>query len=118
MNALQQNLPHGTIEITITIPWTQVKEKYREIVDRLVQNAEAPGFRKGKVPQKIAEGKLDSAKIYEEVIQNLLPDTYSQAVKTLGISPIVIPKVELKQAKEGSDWVIRALTCQKPTLTL
>lgn len=108
----------GTLELTLTVPWTEVSQTYQSVVDDAVKNAELPGFRKGKAPREVVEKSLDKTKLYEEVLKILIPKTYNQAVAEQKIKPIMSPKVELKEANEKKDWVIRILTCEKPSVTL
>ncbi|MBI4066577.1 hypothetical protein HY411_02570 [Candidatus Gottesmanbacteria bacterium] len=118
MTTAMERLPHGTITLTITIPWTKVAEVKEAIINNLIKEVELPGFRKGKAPRDVAEKKLDSGKVYEEVIQKLLPEAYSDTVKEHSLHPIVLPKIEIVEAKEGNDWIVRALTAEKPNVTL
>lgn len=111
----QQN---GTITVTITIPWATVAKTKESVITELVGEIELPGFRKGKVPRDVAEKKLDSGKVYEAVIQKLLPQAYSDAAREHNLHPIVLPKIEMVEAKEGSDWIVRAHTAEKPEVTL
>ncbi len=108
----------GTIELTMTIPWADVAKTYQTMVDETVKNAELPGFRKGKAPRDLVEKNLEKTKLYEEVLKVLIPKAYNDAVAEHKVKPIISPKVELKEANEGKDWIIRALTCEKPTVTL
>lgn len=113
-----QKLSDGTIEILITIPWAEVTKTYDHVVDEMVANAEISGFRKGKAPRKVVEEKLDKTKVYEDAMKELIPTAYGKAVEEHKIRPIVQPKIELKEATEQKDWVMRALTCEKPNVTL
>ena len=109
-------LENGNIDITIKIPWDMVKETYEHVLSHIVEEAELPGFRKGKAPRATVEEKLDKNKTYEEVIKDLLPRVYADAVKALAIKPIVSPNVQLLEAKEGDSWVFLATTAEKPTV--
>jgi FKBP-type peptidyl-prolyl cis-trans isomerase (trigger factor) len=109
---------NGTIAITITIPWADVDVAYKAAVDHFVAEAELPGFRKGMAPASMVEEKLDKTKVYEEVIRQLVPKAYSDAVTEHKLAPIMMPKVELKEATEGKDWVVVATTAGKPQVTL
>ncbi len=111
-------IPDSTVELTITVPWTDVNKTYETVVSEAVKNAEVSGFRKGKAPRDIVEKNLDKTKLYEEVLKILIPQSYNQAVTEHKLTPIISPKVELKEANEGKDWVIRVLTCEKPPVTL
>ncbi|MBI2049544.1 hypothetical protein HYT32_01405 [Candidatus Roizmanbacteria bacterium] len=115
--------PNGTIELTITIPYVDVKKVWDEVVDKAVKNAEIKGFRKGKAPKNLVEGQLDKEKIREEVLKKLLPVSYAEALKTHSINPIISPKIHVNKLEDptgetGKDWQFVALTCEKPIVKL
>ncbi|MBI3385482.1 hypothetical protein HY031_00135 [Candidatus Gottesmanbacteria bacterium] len=118
MASTLNKLTDGTIELTMTIPWADVSKTYEHLVNQTVQNAELPGFRKGKAPRDLVEKSLDKAKLYEEVLKVIIPEAYNDAITEHKLKPVISPKVELKEANEGKDWIISALTCQKPAVTL
>ncbi len=118
MNSKILKLPDGTIELTLTIPWETIQKTYDEVVEESIKNLELSGFRKGKAPREMALKHIDTSKVYEEVIRLIIPKAYSDVVTKEGIRPIVTPKIELKQAKEKTDWIVRALTCERPKVTL
>ncbi|MBI5613556.1 hypothetical protein HY947_01400 [Candidatus Gottesmanbacteria bacterium] len=107
-----------TIELTLTIPWATIKTAYEDVVTHALETIEVPGFRKGKAPRKIAEEKLDRSSVYEEVVKKVIPEAYNEAITNEKIRPIVNPQIELHDAKEEKDWVIKLTTCEKPSVTL
>ncbi|MEK7592460.1 MAG: trigger factor [Patescibacteria group bacterium] len=107
-----------TIELTLTIPWPTIKAAYEDIVNHAIETVEVPGFRKGKAPRNIAEEKLDRSKIYEEVVKKVIPEVYNEAITKEKIRPIVNPQIELQDAKEEKDWVVKLTTCERPSITL
>jgi FKBP-type peptidyl-prolyl cis-trans isomerase (trigger factor) len=116
-----QKEPNGTIRLTITIPNTDVKKTWEEVMTAVVANAEVQGFRKGKAPRQMVEEKVDKEKIREEVLKKLLPIAYTEAVKTQGIRPIINPKIHVEKLEDpnaGKDWQFTALTCEAPTIKL
>lgn len=118
MTVAINRLANGTIELTITVPWSDIKISYTSVVDKFVQEAELPGFRKGKAPRNVVEEKLDKSKVYEEVLKQIVPRAYADAVKQENLKPIIPPRVEIIAAKENSDWQFKALTCEKPEVKL
>jgi FKBP-type peptidyl-prolyl cis-trans isomerase (trigger factor) len=118
MNTTVKKLDNGNTELTITIPWTLVKETYNTVVEDIVKETELSGFRKGKAPRSAVEESLDKNKTYEEVLKRLIPDSYAQAVTEHSLKPIISPAITLTKAKEEEDWTVTALTCEKPALTL
>ena len=127
ITAAMQKQPNGTIALTITIPNSDVKKAWEEVLEDVVKNAEVSGFRKGKAPRNLVEEKVDKEKIREEVLKKLLPIAYTEAVKTHGIKPIINPKIHveriddpstLSEQSESKGWQFTALTCEAPDVKL
>lgn len=118
MTIAQTTTSDGTLELTMTVPWRDVQATFDAVVVDTTKKAEVPGFRKGKAPQKLIEDKLDETKIYEEVLQRLIPQLYNDAIKQTGVRPLISPKIELKEATKQKDWIIIARTCQRPKVTV
>jgi FKBP-type peptidyl-prolyl cis-trans isomerase (trigger factor) len=118
MTSQIHRLPDTSIELLITVEWKAIEAAYNAVIDDMVKETELPGFRKGKAPRNVVEEKLDKTKVYEEVLKRVIPQAYADAVKEHNVRPIVSPKIDLKEAKEKSNWTIRALTCEKPAVTL
>ena len=63
MNTTIKRLEDKTIELTLSIPWEDIKKTYDEVVEDFVKETELPGFRKGKAPRAAVEEKLDKNKV-------------------------------------------------------
>lgn len=117
ITAIQKH-PDKTIELTLTIPWEDIQKVHDEAVNDFCAGVEIQGFRKGKAPRKLAEEHLDKQKVLEEVIKRVLPKVYSEAIEKERIKPLTMPRIELISAKEKEEWKIKAVTCEKPDITL
>lgn len=111
-------LPKQTVEIEIHVPWEDIKVSYDKVFDTIVKEAEIEGFRKGKAPKKIVAGKIDKTKLYQEVIKEVIPKAYSQALTQHKLVPIISPKIEILKAKENEEWVVKATVALKPIINL
>ena len=105
-------------ELTLTVGWEDVKKVYEQVVDLVVAESEKEGFRKGKAPRDLVLKDLDKGKIYGEVINQLLPKAYANALEEHKLKPIISPKVQIVSADEEKDWVFRAVACEKPNVDL
>lgn len=110
--------PDGTIALTITIPADAVAKAWDEEVKKVTQSATVQGFRKGKAPKNIVEGNLNTEKVREDVLRKLLPQYYMDAVKEHALSPIVTPKIHVKNLDEGKSWEFTATTAEPPEVKL
>lgn len=108
----------GTIELTITIPWNKVKKSYDKIVDEEIKQVEVKGFRKGKAPRELAEKKLDNEKLWQQVLEKVIPEYYSQALQKEQIKPILTPHVQLLKTARDNDLVFKATTAEAPKVEL
>ena len=91
--------------LTITVPAAVIDEKLAESIATLSHEAAIPGFRKGKVPQKLIERKFGSS-VRNETKNQLIASAYSEAIEEHKIKPVGEPepvgdmsKIELEQGK-------------------
>tara|TARA_B100001971_G_scaffold109796_1_gene100796 strand:- start:160 stop:486 length:327 start_codon:yes stop_codon:yes gene_type:complete len=73
-------------------------DKYEEVK----KNATLKGFRPGKIPREILKRQFGKA-IFGEVLDKVLKDTSTKALKDNKIKPAGQPKIELKTYGEDKD---------------
>jgi FKBP-type peptidyl-prolyl cis-trans isomerase (trigger factor) len=113
-----KKLAKNTLEIIITIPWSEVSEKYNEMIVEVVKNAEVKGFRKGKAPRSTVEKNLNKDVFYTEVQNSLITKFYAQIVKESNILPVVYPRVEVIGREENKEWIYKLTVCEAPLIDL
>ncbi|GBE06791.1 MAG TPA: trigger factor [Nitrospirae bacterium] len=95
-----------TRKLKINIPASVIEEEIAGAYGRLRASAKIPGFRTGKVPQAILEKKF-SKDIESQVIEKILPEFYSKAVREARIMPVSYPDIdggtELVKDRPGSN---------------
>lgn len=113
-----KKLPKNSVEITVTLPKADIKVGKDKAFKHLQGELVVEGFRKGKVPEAIAQKYLSAEAIYQEMMKDVLPNIYDEIVKKEALKPVMNPKIELVNAKEGEDWIVKISVAQKPTITL
>ena len=73
-------------------------EKYKEVQKQVVLK----GFRPGKAPKEILKRQFGKS-IYGDVLDKVLKETSTQAIKEKKIKPVGQPKIDLKSYGEGKD---------------
>ena len=106
----------GTVQVTLTIPQEAVKKARAEVVKGMAAQADLPGFRKGKAPEKLIEEKLNPESVREEVLKKILPQVYMDAIEEHKLKPIMNPKLHVEKIEDDKDWVVSALTCELPDI--
>lgn len=91
--------------ITITVPAAVIDEKLAESIATLSSEAAIPGFRKGKVPQKLIERKFGTS-VRNETKNQLIASAYAEAIEEHKLKPVGEPepvgdmtKLDLEQGK-------------------
>ena len=79
-------------ELTVQTQGDIVKEKFSEVYKRINKEAKVPGFRPGNVPQDILE-KHYSGVAQQEILKELLPEVYNQALAETGLEPVDLPEI-------------------------
>lgn len=108
----------GSIEINITLPSQTIKSAYSETLQNLAKNIEVKGFRRGKAPLKLAEKQINKETVFEEILKKLIPGAYLEIIKANNIKPIINPQIKIISAQEDKDWIVKAITCEAPKVTL
>lgn len=109
---------NGNIKVTITLPKADVEKARAEVVEQLAKTANVAGFRKGKAPKDLVEGKLNDEQVREETLKKLIPPAYTQAIQENNIKPIMNPKLHVEKIDDGEDWIFHAFTCELPEIEL
>ncbi len=118
MTTALTRLSGSAFELTLTVPWADVKAVYDHVFDELAAEIEIEGFRKGKAPKEAVAAKLDKGKIYGEVVNHLLPEAYSKALAEHNLKPVMAPKVQVTSAEEDKEWQFIVRAAEKPTIEL
>ncbi|MFA5933511.1 MAG: trigger factor [Microgenomates group bacterium] len=114
-NIVQQ--PKSVVEISITVPWTDLEPRWNEALQHLNAELELPGFRKGQVPLPMAEQTLGT-KLNDEFFKLAMPQALVEALQGSNIVPIDYPKYQLVSFVKGQPLVFKALVTQKPQITV
>lgn len=118
MTTALTRLSGSAFELTLTIPWSDVKRIYDLVFDEIASQMEVEGFRPGKAPKNLIEQKVDKGKVYGEVVNRLLPESYQKALEEHGLHPIISPQVKIAQASQEKEWQFIAQAAEKPKVDL
>ena len=95
-----KKLDAGKKELNIEVSGDIVKNKFEEVFAQIAKEAKVPGFRPGHAPRDMLE-KHYAAAVHEQVLKELLPDVYEQAIKKESIDVIELPEIsEVKLDRE------------------
>lgn len=103
--------------LRIELPPQHLVDKLNQAYTRLSKKVRMPGFRPGKIPRDLLRSRFkDEAR--NEALQELIPESYSQALKEVDLNPIGDPTLEDMVCEEGKPFSYRATFDIKPVLQL
>lgn len=104
--------------LDVEIDAEQVTAALDKAFRKVVQKVNVPGFRKGKVPRGIFESRFGIESLYQDAIDILLPEAYTNAVEQTGIDPIDRPDVDVEQFGKGQTFKFKAKVTVRPEVKL
>jgi FKBP-type peptidyl-prolyl cis-trans isomerase (trigger factor) len=79
-------------ELSVAVSGELVKNKFEEVFSQIAKEAKVPGFRPGKAPRDVLE-KHYAASVHEQVLKELVPDVYNQAITAENLDVIELPHI-------------------------
>ena len=97
-----KNTEKLSVEWLVTIPSSKINIELDKKYFELMNKVNLPGFRPGKVPKTIIKKRFGQ-NVVSEVLDKIINETLTNAVKEKKLKPSVQPKVEIKKYEEGND---------------
>lgn len=79
-------------EINVEVSGDVVKNKFEDVFKKISGEAKIPGFRPGHAPRDIIEKRF-SSHAHDQVLKELIPDIYNQALNQENIDAIDTPEI-------------------------
>ena len=100
--------------LKITAPAAEVNAGYKKAVQKIADQANIPGFRKGKAPRAIIEMHYGKEAVKQEAFEIVANKAYSEALEQEKLIPVSDPKVEESTFEEGKDMELTIKVTLKP----
>ncbi len=118
MNVTSTPAPKSSILLEIEVPADKLDRSIRDATGRLSRRTRVAGFRPGKAPRHILERVLGPGTVLEEAVEQLVQDSYREAVIKEGIIPLTNADVEIIEAVEGQPLRFKAVIQIRPEVVL
>lgn len=107
--------PKAQVEVQIIVPWEDLSPKWDPAVQKLAQDVEVPGFRKGQAPIAMVESQLGT-KLQDEVFKTLMPQFLVEALQGTDIIPIDYPKYQVVAFEKSKQLAFKANLTTRPNV--
>lgn len=114
---MQYTINHGEkgrVEIKVDIPKATFETAYNQILVKLGHDAKIDGFRPGKAPADVVEGKVGLNKILNETASSSISKHLSDILEKEKLIPLESPKIAVNTLAKSSPFSFTASFTQKP----
>src|SRR5574341_1945865 len=117
MKVIVEELSPSRRALLVELPLDQVAATMETTLREWRRRLQLPGFRRGKVPPEIIQRRFQSD-LKEEVLRELIPESYRQAVAQAELTPVSQPRVEDVHFHDGEPLRYRAVRSEEHTSEL
>ena len=104
-------------ELQFSVDKAKFDAAVNNVYRKQVKNIAVPGFRKGKAPRSIIEKMYGTGVFYEDAINDLIPDAYTEALKEAAIDTVGQPEFDVVSIDENG-LVLSAKVYVKPEVEI
>ncbi|MET9487931.1 trigger factor [Nocardia sp. NPDC006630] len=118
MKSTVEQLSPTRVRINVEVPFEELKPDFDKAYKALAGQIKIPGFRPGKAPAKLIEARVGRGAVLEQVVNDVLPKRYSDAVIATEVKVIGQPEIEITKIEDGDELTFTAEVDVRPEITL
>lgn len=118
MKSTVEKLSPTRVRINVEVPFTELQPDFDRAYKQLAKQVRLPGFRPGRAPAKLLEARLGRGAVLQQVVNDVLPGRYSEAVTTTELRPLGEPDIEVTKIEDGDELVFTAEVDVRPDIEL
>ena len=123
MKSTVETLEPTKVRLTVEVPYEELKSEMDKAYKEIAGQVNIPGFRKGHVPPRIIDQRFGRAAVIEQVVNQVLPGHYSDAVNQNDLRPLAQPEVDVTEipavtGPQGGQLVFTAEVAVVPAFEL
>ncbi len=118
MSYTTKKLDKSQIELKITVEPKDYQKHLEKTAIRISERVAIKGFRAGKAPYKTIKKEVGEMKILQEALEQIVQDSFFQAVKQEKLETIGMPKINIEKVAPDNDVIYTAVVALLPKVKL
>ncbi|MFT4088868.1 MAG: trigger factor [Gordonia sp. (in: high G+C Gram-positive bacteria)] len=118
MKSIVEQLSPTRVKVNVEVPFEELSGDFQRAYQTLAQQIRIPGFRPGKAPAKLIEARVGREAVLEQVVNDVLPAKYSEAITEADVKAISQPEIDLDDLVYGEAVKFAAVVDIRPEITL
>lgn len=104
MKVTVEKLSGSEARLDVDYSWEELEKASDKAYRKIVQKIDIRGFRRGKAPRSLVERQVGKEYIYQEGLDELMNETYRDALKENDITPLDKPEIEAPELEIGQPY--------------
>ncbi len=118
MKSTIEELGPTRVRMAIEVPWGDLDHAFGEVYKELKKQVRVPGFRPGKVPDRVLDQRVGRPAVLEQVIQHAIPEVYSEVVRENSVRVLGQPDIEVTRLDDNDTLAFTAEVDVAPKIEL
>jgi trigger factor len=106
------------VKINVEVPFDELKPNFERAYRKIAQQVRIPGFRPGKAPARVLESRIGRAPVLDEVVNEVIPAKYVEAVRAGEVRTLGQPEFEVTKLEDREVLEFTAEVDIRPDITL
>jgi trigger factor len=106
------------VRMAIEVAWGDLDHAFGEVYKELGKQVRVPGFRPGKVPNRVLDQRIGRPVVLEQVVQHAIPEVYSEVVREKQVRVLGQPEIEVTKLEDNETLEFTAEVDVAPQLEL
>ncbi|SHN51415.1 trigger factor [Geodermatophilus obscurus] len=108
MKSTIEELGPTRVRMAIEVPWGDLDHAFGEVYKELGRQVRVPGFRPGKVPNRVLDQRVGRPLVLEQVINHAIPEVYSEVVRENQVRVLGQPDIEVTRLDDNDTLAFTA----------
>ncbi len=115
-----ENMQDSHVKLTVEVSSDQFEHGLDYAYDKIKDEVEIKGFRKGKVTRAMYEKHRGVESLYDEALNHVIGETYFDAIEEHALDVVAQPKIDLdiSTVEKGKGFTYSAVVAIRPEVTL
>jgi trigger factor len=101
VKASVEPLEGNKVKVSVEVDEAEFDKAVDAAFRKIAREVRIPGFRPGKAPRKVLEGRFGSGVGREQALQDSVPEYYAQALVENDVDAIAPPEIDITNGQEG-----------------
>ena len=108
MKSAVETLSPTRVKVTVDLPFAELQPSLDAAYKRIASQVNIPGFRKGKIPNRVIDQRFGRAMVLEEAVNDAIPSGLAKALVENEIVQLSRPDVDVTSLDEETGLVFTA----------